>query len=348
MPNFTDDGEFDSPEPYEKRKNNEPKLKGCLGLVQPTPIIVALIALFGVIFTAVYQVPSGNSGQNQPLIIVIINALRDSDGSSQQTPTPNATATPIQPTAEVVTQVPTLTLTTANTLTPVTPFCAFLTATQIDSLRQIQDAAAAIQQAEEFAGFRQNDYRPRDLLSANVVIATNLYTTDFERVGVIPINNNQGYGLFLTTREIEAAYPGTYWCVTSTVLSTPTQAMTSETCNLTSPLTPLNSSEIIPDWYNSRARQLVINIPSGYDTLYISSDPAVFNGIRVDERLIILSQTDLTVDNLSFNTNDGHFNIWAIAFRGCTLDTIMSQYGRDGTNLVWLFDTLGRRSQYYP
>lgn len=114
MSNFTDDGEIDNSEPYEKRKNDEPKPKGCLEIIQPTPIIVALIALFGVIFTAVYQVPSGNAGQSQPLIIVIINALRGTDGLSQQTPTPNPTSTPIEPTAAIITQVPTLTLTTAG------------------------------------------------------------------------------------------------------------------------------------------------------------------------------------------------------------------------------------------
>jgi len=143
---------------YKKRKNDEPKPKGCLEIIQPTHIIVALIALFGVIFTAVYQVPTGNAGQSQPLIIVIINALSDTDGIYQQTPTPNATGTPIEPTAAIIIPAPTLTLTAANTLIPVTPFCAFLTAEQIDSLRQIQDAATAIRQAEAFAGYRQNDY----------------------------------------------------------------------------------------------------------------------------------------------------------------------------------------------
>jgi len=186
------------------------------------------------------------------------------------------------------------------------------------------------------------------LLSANVVIATNLYTTDFESVGVIPINNSGGYGLFLTTREIEAAYPGTYWCLTGNVLRNPTQVATSETCNLTPPLTPFSSSDIIPDWYNSRANQLTVNIPSGYNTLYISSDPAVFNGVRAGERLIILSQINVTVEDLSFNTNDGHFNIWAIAFSNCSLDAILNQYGLDETNLVWLIDRLGQQSQYFP
>lgn len=149
-------------------------------------------------------------------------------------PTPNVmetaipqTLTALAPTeTQVATVLPGATLTSAvratNTAIGIPNFCAFLTTSQIASLQTVQDARLAIQQAEQFAGYRQNDYTANDQVPANVVIATNLYTTDFETVGVTPINNSGGYGLFLTTREITAQHPGTYWCVRNDFVGTPT------------------------------------------------------------------------------------------------------------------------------
>ncbi|MEQ8676548.1 MAG: hypothetical protein RIC84_25255 [Aggregatilineales bacterium] len=123
---------------------------------------------------------------------------------------PTDTATPI-PTSSA-------SQTATNTPIPIEPFCAFLTLSQISSLQQIQDASDSISQAEAFAGYRQNDYIVGETIPENVVIATDFSpyqpdTTDFNSVGVTPINNNDGYGLFLTNRAIIASYPGTYWCV---------------------------------------------------------------------------------------------------------------------------------------
>jgi hypothetical protein len=126
-------------------------------------------------------------------------------------------------------------------------------------------------------------------------------------------------------------------------------------CDLETPLTPYNSEQIIPDWTNNQVSQVNVIIPKGYDTVYISSDPAVFNGFRSRERLIILSQTNLVVDGLTFNDidndpdpGDGHFNIWAMAFSNCDLQAILDRYGLDNTNLVWLIDEQGDKSQIYP
>lgn len=105
MTKITDDGELEYSE--DKRKNDEPPKRGCLELIQPTPIIVALIALFGVIFSAVYQVPSDESGETQPLLIAIILAF-NSNNSTEQSSTPEvpevaaATITPVIPTDIIV------------------------------------------------------------------------------------------------------------------------------------------------------------------------------------------------------------------------------------------------------
>lgn len=126
-------------------------------------------------------------------------------------------------------------------------------------------------------------------------------------------------------------------------------------CDLETPLTPYNSEQIIPDWENPQVSQVNVIIPEGYDTLYISSDPAVFNGFRSRERLIILSRMNLVVDSLTFNDidndpdpGDGHFNIWAMAFSNCEPGAILDRYGLDNTNLVWFIDEQGERSQIYP
>lgn len=131
----------------------------------------------------------------------------------------------------IITQVVVVTATPQPPMTPITidSFCAFLTPSQISSLRQVQDARDAISQAEAFAGYRQNDYVVGQVIPRNVVIATNIHTTNFDSVGVTPINNINGYGLFLTDREIVASYPGTYWCIRddSSVTVTPQPQITS-------------------------------------------------------------------------------------------------------------------------
>jgi hypothetical protein len=96
------------------------------------------------------------------------------------------------------------------------PFCAFVTQSQVEELKTLQDVASAIRKAEEFAGYRQNDYTEGSTIPAGVLIATELLSTHLEQFGVIPINNGGGWGLFLTTREFQAPNAGTYWCIQET------------------------------------------------------------------------------------------------------------------------------------
>jgi|GEM_PF-6554703 len=95
----------------------------------------------------------------------------------------------------------------------ITPFCAFITQSQMEALRTIGDVATAIRQAEEFSGHRQNNYIEGSTIPAGVLIATDLQTTGIEQFGVTPINNQGGWGLFLTTRPTQAPNDGTYWCI---------------------------------------------------------------------------------------------------------------------------------------
>ncbi len=93
------------------------------------------------------------------------------------------------------------------------PFCAFLTRTQVEELKNIQGVSEAIKKAEEFSGFQQNNYNQGYIIPAGVLIATDLRTTNIEQFGVIPINRQGGWGLFLTTVEFQAPNAGTYWCI---------------------------------------------------------------------------------------------------------------------------------------
>jgi hypothetical protein len=92
-------------------------------------------------------------------------------------------------------------------------FCPSITSEQIENLKNIQGVSEAISQAEKYAGYHQTDYQEGEVLPANVLIATNLFSLDFDQMGIIPINNQGGWGLFLTTSELTATKPGTYWCV---------------------------------------------------------------------------------------------------------------------------------------
>jgi hypothetical protein len=64
--------------------------------------------------------------------------------------------------------------------------CAFVTINQVEELKNIKDVATAIEQAEQFAGHKQNDYREGDLIPANVLIATDLRSTNLEQFGMVP------------------------------------------------------------------------------------------------------------------------------------------------------------------
>jgi hypothetical protein len=103
--------------------------------------------------------------------------------------------------------------------TTVTPFCAFVTQDQVEELKNFQDVPSAIKKAEEFAGHRQNDYTQGSTIPSGVLIATDVGTPDFEQFGLLAINSQGGYGLFMTSREIQAPNTGTYWCIQSAASS---------------------------------------------------------------------------------------------------------------------------------
>lgn len=90
--------------------------------------------------------------------------------------------------------------------------CPSLSSEQIEQIKNQQDVASAIQQAERFAGYHQNDYKEGENLPANVVVATNLYANPSE-FPVTPIKNDNGWGLFLTLESFLAPNAGTYWCI---------------------------------------------------------------------------------------------------------------------------------------
>ncbi len=90
--------------------------------------------------------------------------------------------------------------------------CASITLSQIEQLKAAENVELAIQQAENFAGYRQNDFEAGAQIPTNVVIAINLYSepTQFP---VVSIKNDDGWGVFLTTNTFPAPNRGTYWCV---------------------------------------------------------------------------------------------------------------------------------------
>jgi len=137
---------------------------------------------------------NGKSGTYEVRIPVSVEQISSRDlgcGSEQQANQP--IVTPIQPT--------------------IAAYCAYITSDQVEQLRAIQGVSNAIRKAEEFAGYRQNDYRKGQMIPSGVLIATDLQSSDVERYGVIPVNNQGGWGLFITTRQFQAPNDGTYWCI---------------------------------------------------------------------------------------------------------------------------------------
>jgi hypothetical protein len=124
-------------------------------------------------------------------------------GNPSQSTTPVVVSTEVSPQAAIQ----------QTAIGTIEPFCAFVTQSQVEELKTFQDVATATQKAREFAGHRGNDYSKESAVPAGVLIATDLLSLNFEQYGVIPINNGGGWGLFLTTREFQAPYDGTYWCI---------------------------------------------------------------------------------------------------------------------------------------
>lgn len=106
---------------------------------------------------------------------------------------------------------------------------------------------------------------------------------------------------------------------------------------------------LIPEWKNRDVGgSIEILIPEGYDIVWVSSDPTTFNGQSVGSRVAIVSEVNLRVEGISFNQRDGHYNLWAIAFRGCTADDIFShpRYGFDKAPRALTINSAGAISEY--
>lgn len=82
--------------------------------------------------------------------------------------------------------------------------------------------------------------------------------------------------------------------------------------------------------------------------IYVSSDSATFNGIATGRRVVIASEVALRVEGISFNYGDGHYNIWAEAFRGCTAGELFEHpdYGFDNATRALVFNAAGEVSEY--
>lgn len=96
---------------------------------------------------------------------------------------------------------------------PVSPYCASIPYQHIESLQTLASVSDAISAAEDLASHRQNDYRAGETIPDNVLIATDLQSADLRQFPVIPVNNEGGWGLFLSTSEFTAPNDGTYWCL---------------------------------------------------------------------------------------------------------------------------------------
>jgi hypothetical protein len=183
-------------------------------------VICVAIALIGKISTAiditgVRAFLLGVFGVGLIFVAIAISWILASEQLAKNavalTPTSvNSIATPLL-NATPTTQA--MVLPTANSqVVNVTPFCPFVTQAQIEELKKVQTVDGAFTKISEFSSNRMF-WNAGDTVPANVVIATDFSTANYQKWDVIPINNSGGWGLFLTTREITTPNPGAYWCV---------------------------------------------------------------------------------------------------------------------------------------
>ncbi|MBL8100477.1 MAG: hypothetical protein JNK81_14935 [Anaerolineales bacterium] len=90
--------------------------------------------------------------------------------------------------------------------------CASITSSEVEQLKTASSVELAIQQAENFAEYRQNDFAEGAQIPSNVVIAMNLQGEP-SQFPVVSIKSEGGWGVFLTTDTFSAPYRGTYWCI---------------------------------------------------------------------------------------------------------------------------------------
>jgi hypothetical protein len=109
------------------------------------------------------------------------------------------------------TSAPTILKTPKTPALTLTPFCPFITQSQIEELKTIQGVDKALQKVREFSPDSKY-WKAGEKVPANVIIATDLKTVNYQDYA-IPINNQGGWGLFYTRKEITTPSDGAYWCV---------------------------------------------------------------------------------------------------------------------------------------
>jgi hypothetical protein len=228
---------------------------------------------------------------------------------------------------------------------------------------EVDNADIVDEHIDEFNARRRmgGNYDQGDTIPAGVVIAMS-----FNEAGVlwsdyplIPVVYYRNWGLFETTDEFITPWEGACISISppSSVVTTPNSqtALQLGNCDFSQTL-PLyidnpptdNSPLLLPEWKNPNATQLHVLIPDGYDSVWISSDPGIFNGRSVNTRVALVSEINLTIENVSFNfsVQPNHFNIWVVAFENCTAQEIFSNltYGFDGAPTAFVIDENGQFS----
>jgi hypothetical protein len=147
-------------------------------------------------------------GETKGLLVRVVSQSISVDSESALVkPTLTVVVTEVSPT-----QPPQQPESTDTPVPTITPYCPSITKEQIAQLQTIQGVEGALKKIGEFSSDRIYK-NAGDVIPANVVIVTDLGTTDYGVFNVIPINNSEGLGLFLTTKKIILPDGSAYWCV---------------------------------------------------------------------------------------------------------------------------------------
>lgn len=185
---------------------------------------------------------------------------------------------------------------------------------------------------------RSNDNSSRYIIIAAVI--TGVFAVIVALIGIIPD---------VFDRD-DATQPVVNPIVeTTTTTPVPTTMQISEIdCSQEPTIIDQSSSNIIPEWQNPIAEELWVRLPECYSYLYISSDAGIFNDIGVFESpgAIIISESDVLVDGVTFNDDNGHYNISAIAFSNISdYRFIIANEGFGGKPFALILDSNGLEVQ---
>lgn len=151
------------------------------------------------------------------LILLYLFPVNEASVAITTIPSSITTTTASSPSSTSTTQIITKTaLDTSPTVTLSTPVqsCKSITKEQFESIKQAPDLQTTIGMLQEpSSGGNYQSFKSGDRIISGRLISTTLPLSETNQLGLLPIKEQNGSGVYLTYSEYIAVSDGEYWCI---------------------------------------------------------------------------------------------------------------------------------------